>query len=77
MMKSDRPEILLKKGYLKGKKVIWIKFEYNLELTRIIKGIQNCCWNFQKQAWYIPIHGFDLAKFKLIFYTSKIQLFDI
>ena len=63
-MKSERPEILLEKGYLKGNKVIWIRFEYNLELTRIIKGIQNCWWNYQKKAWYIPIHGFDLAKFK-------------
>ena len=64
MMKSERPEILLEKGYLKGNKVIWIRFEYNLELTRIIKGIQNCWWNYQKKAWYIPIHGFDLPKFK-------------
>ena len=64
MMKSERPEILLEEGYLKGKKVIWIRFENNLELYRIIKRIQNCWWNYQKKTLYIPIHGFDLAKFK-------------
>ncbi len=64
MKQSDRPIINLEKDFLKGEKVIWIKFEFNLELNRIINRIQNCWWNYQKKAWYIPTNYFNLNEFK-------------
>lgn len=63
MIKSEKPEILLEKGYLKGKRVIWIRFKYNPNLIRILGRIQNCIWNYLEKAWYIPANAFDLDDF--------------
>lgn len=64
MIKSEKPEIVLKIGHLNGESVIWIRFKYNQELIQIVKSIRYCKWNHLKKAWYIPAKGFDLEVLK-------------
>ena len=66
MIQSKRRVIYLERGYLKGKEVVWIGFKYNLELTRVINSLQYCSWSYQKKAWYIPMHAFDLDDFRKV-----------
>jgi integrase/recombinase XerD len=75
MIKYARPEIQLENGYLKGKRVIWIKFKYDPNLIRIVGRIQHCRWNYEKKAWYIPFKHFDQDHFvKIISNKARINI---
>jgi len=75
MIKYARPEVQLENGYLKGKRVIWIRFKYNPNLIRILGKVQHCRWNYVKKAWYIPVKYFDQDDFlKKISNKAKINM---
>lgn len=63
MTKVNKPEIHLHPGYLKGNKVVWIRFEYDYSLIKIIRSIPCARWHNLKRAWYIPYRNFNLDGF--------------
>ncbi|MCF8223645.1 MAG: site-specific integrase [Bacteroidales bacterium] len=62
---SDKPTILLSRGIHHGKEVVCIKFKYNTELIRIVRGINGTKWSKTMSCWYITKDDFrvlDLRK---------------
>jgi integrase/recombinase XerD len=58
-----KPQILLEDGWLKGTRVVWIRFEYNHALIQTLKKLSHAHWDHLKKAWYIPFSFFDLDGF--------------
>ena len=63
MAKINKPQILLENGWLKGTRVVWIRFGYDHTLIQIVKKLSHSRWNHSKRAWYIPFRYFDLDGF--------------
>ena len=63
MKQSVKPTIYLDHGYSKGKRVIWIRFDYDRELFRILGETRNYRWNSIKKAWYISADEFHIDEF--------------
>jgi site-specific recombinase XerD len=63
MTKGNKPDIRLRTGYLKGIKVVWIGFEYDYSLIKIIRSIPYSRWHKMKRSWYIPLRYFSLDGF--------------
>jgi site-specific recombinase XerD len=63
MKQSVKPIIYLDHGYSKGRRVIWIRFDYNRELSRILGETRNYRWNTIKKAWNISADKFHIDDF--------------
>jgi integrase/recombinase XerD len=59
-------EIKYELGNHKGKDVIYIHFERNLEMNQRVKKLVGVKWSNSKKAWYVLDSAFYRAKFKLL-----------
>lgn len=65
---SEKPTIVLKKGYFKSKAVITILFPYNKDIVKAIRKVEHADWSPNEKFWYIPE-----KEFKIINLKSKIR----
>lgn len=47
-------DILLSRKIHKGKRCLFLKFEYDKELITIVKQLEGASWSSSNRAWYIP-----------------------
>jgi site-specific recombinase XerD len=59
------PEIQYSKGEHQGKKVIFIRFEYNKDLIERIKKLSGAKWSASNKCWYVPQNQTYLTLFGL------------
>ena len=61
---SDKVKISLEAATHQNKKVIFIRFPYNIEIIRRVKKLKGIIWSQSMKSWYIPIYLFKLEEFK-------------
>ena len=62
---KPKPNIVLSHDFHRGKAVVVLRFDYNLELINLIKNIGGARWSQSKQCWYFIKDEFHLpAVFK-------------
>lgn len=50
-------------GEHKTKKVIWVKFQYNLELTAFLRAQTKAWWSASRKSWYVSDNRFNRELF--------------
>lgn len=61
---SEKPTIVLRKGYYKSFRIIEIIFPYNQDIIKAVRKVEGATWNYDRQYWYIREEEFKVINLK-------------